>query len=136
MNIAQHPFVLAALEDVVGHRVRTVTAHELTVALSDNPAPVVGYRPDDEHLVTDTFHSLWSSLSTIAVPEPGKVLAVMRGVQKNPKHPAYRVTHTSEPNICTAKAGDHITLTLQTIPEPTGEGQFRDEVTWLAVVHT
>lgn len=119
MTLDRHPFIDAALIDVTDQR---TMPQRLTTPSAAAATPIsIGH--DDIYTVTPTFAGLWDNLPATA--DIATMIAVMRGVGIEPRHPAYRVTATGYPNVYQAKCGDDTALVFTLVD---------DQTVWLAVL--
>lgn len=115
MDPLRSPFVAAALRDATEGHTQTVTAGHLYAATDHR----------DEFVISETFLAMWDSL-TLSDHLRASVVTLMSGITRNPKHPAFRVSTTTDPRINQAALGDTLTLMFTAETPPT----------WLALVRT
>lgn len=121
--MSEHPLLVAALDDLEKNRLSEVAAGDLEPA-TNLPGT---FR------ATDTFWSAWQ-LSGAELSDRVAALAVMRGMAKEPRHPAYRTTPTTTPGVYQCHARKYI-LTVHISPEVEGMNPLENPgtLTWLTI---
>lgn len=118
-----HTLLRAALDDKDHGRLHQVQAGDL------DPATNV----PGTYQTTDTFWSAWQ-LSGADLADKVAAVSVMRGMAKEPRHPAYRTTATVIPGVYQCRVRG-IILTVHIEPATPGADPLQDAgiLTWLAI---
>lgn len=118
-----HTLLVAALDDMENGRLSEVEAGHL------DPATQL----PGTFRTTNTFWSAWQ-LAGSELSDRVAALAVMRGVAKEPRHPAYRTTPTTTPGVYQCHARNYI-LTVHITPKVDGMNALENPgtLTWLTI---
>jgi hypothetical protein len=127
MDLDRNPFMGTALDDEQTNRTLVVTAGSLEAATGQTPATGHTLDRTEIHHVTETFTRLWSN---IPATQYALILSVMHGINKEPRHPAMRVTPTKTAHLMQAQVGDSVTLVYRADPAAPHR-----PLTWLAILH-
>jgi hypothetical protein len=118
-----HALLVAALDDLENNRLSEVAAGDL-----DPSTQLPG-----TFRATNTFWSAWQ-LSGGEISDRVAALAVMRGMAKEPRHPAYRATATTTPGVYQCRARKYV-LTAHITAAVEGMNPLENvgTVTWLTI---
>lgn len=107
------PLLATARNDHSSGRTMLITSQDLLAV--DTEANTC-FDATDTHAITDTFWSGWQ-LQDLTAKERDQAVAVMRGVEKEPAHPAYRVSTTGTDGIRQCQAGARLIMTFMQDPQ-------------------
>ena len=145
------PTMVKALEDYTRHHLVRISPVTLAASVPTNPTnPAIKESTTntstddkvsflfpsahhDDYTVTETFYEQWRRATPTDTDTIIHRLGLMRGITRELRHPAYRATSTSIPNVFAVPTTTGRILTFYANPVPVINHGFRNDITWLTI---